>query len=208
MTPTVFAIETPRFEFGFVGDGVSDCVRVVAEPESHVEVSIDCRYAKERHDSARDHDDLPDGDSPGSLPSRDGALDLVAVASREREVQVFRGDGAGGFSAETYTEPGKKIASVRAADFDGDGRLDIASATTSGNQARFVLAHAGRHDGLSYRFELDDSSQLAGFQRPGASALVGGLFAGEDPPRCEAGCDVVRARASELPCAGRAQRCA
>lgn len=64
----------------------------------------------------------------------DGNLDRISVASNSYVLKVALGDGAGGFNAETsYGSGGLNLASDLAiADFNGDGRLDIAVASSFG----------------------------------------------------------------------------
>jgi len=63
--------------------------------------------------------------------NEDGALDLV-TGNFDGTLSVLLGDGAGGFAPQTVvTRPTISVKSLVAADFDGDGHLDLADEATS-----------------------------------------------------------------------------
>jgi hypothetical protein len=71
-------------------------------------------------------------------PARDGKLDLAVTATGDGQIDVLFGDGSGGFStAATYGAPG--ATSVVAADFNGDGVLDLATASPSTGQILMTI---------------------------------------------------------------------
>jgi hypothetical protein len=60
--------------------------------------------------------------------ARDGYLDLAVTATGEGHINVLFGDGAGGFSAPVSYTSQAGTAAIVAADFNGDGVVDLATA--------------------------------------------------------------------------------
>src|SRR6185503_713400 len=60
---------------------------------------------------------------------RDGALDLAAAESFLGKVETLRGGGDGSFSLLQTMVTGAWPMSIEALDYDGDGRLDLATTT-------------------------------------------------------------------------------
>jgi hypothetical protein len=72
--------------------------------------------------------------------NNDGNLDLAVVeyfGSGEELVAIYLGDGHGGFKKSASYESGVETTSVAAADFNGDGNLDVAVANNAGNVTVF-----------------------------------------------------------------------
>jgi hypothetical protein len=66
----------------------------------------------------------------------DGNLDLAVVeyfGSGEELVAIYLGDGHGGFKKSASYQSGVETTSVAVADFNGDGKLDVAVANNAGN---------------------------------------------------------------------------
>ena len=90
---------------------------------------------------------LPLGDSPASFEvadvNRDGRPDLVVANQGSDSVTVLLGEGGGRFSAA----PGSPVAAgdapygVAAADFSGDGRVDVAVSNNSSNALTVLLGN-------------------------------------------------------------------
>src|SRR5262245_55119788 len=86
--------------------------------------------------------DYPAGPNPQAIVSadfnNDGALDLVTANPGSHSVSVLLGDGAGGFGAPTASagtaNDAFERASVTVADFNRDGRLDLATAMYGYNE--------------------------------------------------------------------------
>ena len=63
----------------------------------------------------------------------DGLADLVVSARSAGELQVYLGDGKGGFSALPIIKSDQDIIALAAADFDRDGKADLALVSASHN---------------------------------------------------------------------------
>lgn len=90
-------------------------------------------------------------DLRAGLINADAFLDLVTANSFTNTVNVFLGDGDGTFTAApTVVVPaGNKIHGVALADFDDDGKLDLAASALTTNQVSILL---GAGDG-TFAFE-------------------------------------------------------
>lgn len=92
-------------------------------------------------------ENLPVGDSPTSFEvadvNRDGRPDLVVANQGSDDVTVLLGDGAGRFTAATGSPvpAGDAPYGVAAADFSGDGRVDIAVSNNSSNALTVLLGN-------------------------------------------------------------------
>jgi len=63
-------------------------------------------------------------------PARDGKLDLAVTATGDGQINILFGDGTGDFSSPaTFDAPG--ATAIVAADFNGDGALDLVTAAPS-----------------------------------------------------------------------------
>ena len=75
-----------------------------------------------------------------SVPARDGKLDLAVTATGDGQINLLFGDGNGAFSAPVkFDAPG--ATSITAADFNGDGVLDLATCNTAGNFVGMTLGY-------------------------------------------------------------------
>jgi uncharacterized protein (TIGR03437 family) len=85
------------------------------------------------------------GSGPRSLVAADfngdGALDIAIANSMDGTVSVLLGDGMGGFAPCTGSPfaAGNNPLSVAAADFNGDGKPDVAVANQAGNNVTVLL---------------------------------------------------------------------
>ncbi len=83
------------------------------------------------------HVDHADGPSPVAIVvadfNMDGKLDIATADSSTQKVNLFLGDGVGGFAAGTTLSLTAPPTEILSGDFNGDGRPDIAVAGTSTN---------------------------------------------------------------------------
>ena len=65
--------------------------------------------------------------------NEDGKTDLISANGRRDAMEIYVGDGHGGFSrgSTVKLESGNKVRSFGVGDLDGDGHLDLATTTTS-----------------------------------------------------------------------------
>jgi uncharacterized protein (TIGR03437 family) len=74
----------------------------------------------------------------------DGKLDLAVAVANQSNFTIFLGDGKGGFDIASFgffNVPGQPVG-VTLADFNGDGRLDVATANAPGTVSVFLGALA------------------------------------------------------------------
>ncbi|TAN70279.1 MAG: hypothetical protein EPN17_05840 [Methylobacter sp.] len=75
----------------------------------------------------------------------DGKLDLATANGNSNDVSVRLGNGTGGFSGTTTlsvaTSPSSFISSFISADFNGDGKLDLAAANSGSNDISVLLGN-------------------------------------------------------------------
>src|SRR5262249_32111071 len=70
--------------------------------------------------------------------NRDGKPDLAALNSDTQNVIVLLGDGRGGFARSATLNIGNNAQDLAAADFNGDGNLDLVAKGQSGGLALFI----------------------------------------------------------------------
>lgn len=70
--------------------------------------------------------------------NEDGNLDIVTANGRRNRIEILFGDGRGGFSlgAMVPLEPGQSLYSFALGDVDGDGHLDLVTASRSDANSR------------------------------------------------------------------------
>jgi hypothetical protein len=102
----------------------------------------------------------------------DGTFDLVAAnhGSNSTSVSVLLGNGSGGFSAKTDFTVGTQPIAVTVGDFNGDGKLDLATTSNIYNTVSILLGDGS--GGFSARTDFTFSGQLSG----GPVALAVGDF--------------------------------
>jgi hypothetical protein len=116
-------------------------------------------------------DVIPTGDGPLGLDlgdlDDDGLIDLLIGNVNAQSLQVLRGTGGGGFSAQPEVPLGFAPQAVLMADFDGDGWIDVAvSSNDDGQGGALVALLAGDGTGA---LELASTVALTG--RPGVLAM-------------------------------------
>ena len=113
--------------------------------------------------------------TPGDLLvgdlDRDGALDLVVVSASAAVFEVFKGDGAGGFTSQG-TRTGAAASQGALGDLDRDGDLDLVLAASSGAVVSLRLTVPG-----SFTFAAPVSLSLTSAQA--ASGVALGDFDGD-----------------------------
>src|SRR5262249_34029984 len=124
---------------------------------------------------------IPLGGAPSTMSlvagdfQSDGHTDLAVASidfSNGHSLTVLQGDGTGNFPTSVVTPIGVCPAAVVAADFNGDGHLDLATADVFVNGIDDNSVFLGNNDGTF----ADPTSY--GFGGPGAStAIVTGDFA-------------------------------
>src|SRR5690606_28515295 len=123
-----------------------------------------------------------DGDGRPDVAATSGAINDMEQGA-ELYLLVNRGDGT---LAETarYFDVGLKPRSPRAADFDGDGRLDLAVADAGGDDLRVAM---GGVDGPEFRAIprvrlpwRPETAVLGDFDRNGLPDLAVSAFLGSD----------------------------
>ena len=85
----------------------------------------------------------PSGFVVGDFDS-DGKADFAAASYGRNQVQVFYGDGAGGFAVAERYVAGSHPVGISAADFDGDGRPDLAVINQGSDDVSVLLGKGGR----------------------------------------------------------------
>src|SRR5262245_12881328 len=95
----------------------------------------------------------------------DGRLDVLATQSNEHRLAIARGDGKGGFAAPWHVRIARHpYDAIAVADFDRDGRADVAVPDLLGGAVTVLLQHAGGtfDDVLEHR-----DRQFPVLERPG-----------------------------------------
>jgi len=111
--------------------------------------------------------------------NRDGRLDLATTTSSygsSDDVLVLLGNGDGTFQNPVGYSVGARSVGIVAAEFNGDGKLDLATANTDpSNASGSVSVLLGNGDGTF-------QSQVSASVGMGPAALVGGDFNGDGKP--------------------------
>lgn len=93
---------------------------------------------------------LPAGNRPAAVASADltgdSHLDLIIVHSSSDDAYVYVGDGGGGFQLLQVFSIGNFPQGITTADFDGDGKADIATTAVPFNSGT-AAAWLGNGDG-------------------------------------------------------------
>jgi hypothetical protein len=134
----------------------------------------------------------------------DGRADLAVANYLADNVTLFRGDGAGAF-AEAPGFPiavGARPADMRAGDFNGDGRLDLAVANTESNFASILLQTSGCGAGAADRLRtLIATVQGLGLRKGLATSLTAKLASALrsiETGRTAAACGQIRSFVQEV----------
>ena len=167
---------------GAAGGGASDPVRVLANRWSQGPLS---RFAAPRALS------VATGPSPGSAHvvatdlNGDGIVDVAAALANRGRVQVWQGDGLGGFQATTSLPTGTEPTSLVAADLTGDGRRDLVVVDRAGDGVTAALSvFLSTADGLAARrvYGLPTGTSTAQLAvAVGGSAGLSGLWLATGP---------------------------
>jgi VCBS repeat protein len=110
--------------------------------------------------------------------NQDGNLDIVVANSGSGDVSVYLGDGKGGFTQAPGSPfaAGRNCADIAAADFNGDGAIDLAIAN---HEVRTVTVLLGNRKG---QFAFGPGSPFNVESRPHAHGIAVGDFNGDKKP--------------------------
>ena len=75
--------------------------------------------------------------------NRDGNVDIISTAATDGTVRVMLGNGNGSFSSAVSFAAGANANSVVLADFNADGRTDLAVSDGIGTKDAPLVVHAG-----------------------------------------------------------------
>ncbi|OLE97270.1 MAG: hypothetical protein AUG75_10295 [Cyanobacteria bacterium 13_1_20CM_4_61_6] len=122
---------------------------------------------------------LNTGDSPSAIAAGDfngdGRVDLIVANTADSTLTIFTGDGKGGFTPAPLISAigATDVVSIVVADFDGDGRLDLAVANQSVSTISIFLGNGD----ATFRITSTPALKL---NRP--SAISVGDFNGDGVP--------------------------
>ena len=107
--------------------------------------------------------------------NNDGKLDSILLD--QQTILYFEGNGKGGFSGSRETQIGSKVVASAAADFTGDGNLDLAISLASQNDSVMILPGNGNgtfgSGTVAYSGKAEvDSIATADFNRDGIADLL------------------------------------
>lgn len=109
--------------------------------------------------------DFPTGDGPHYIASGDfngdNRQDLITVDFYTSHISILLGDGSGGFGppADFPLSPGSGPVSITTGDFDGDGKLDVATANFSSGDLTVLLGDGIGGLGPASSHAVDPSPQ-------------------------------------------------